>query len=441
MIRYVLTLLVCCVSVVGEAQMRSLRLNYKPLMDTIVMDKEDTLIYEVKGLKQPTFADTVPNYCKPYIYTLIFRGMYDKLVYTPTMTFRQSEMTKLDSLREMVRRPLDTDIALGYAPFDVLCYRYMIDNPSDVKYTWQAIPDVEDRIKNRRKRNHEQEDYNELLKMFDIQETNVSMRKRPEPEKSPWVVSGEENVQFSQLHVNEHWAKGGESSVTLISDLRIKAKYEKGKHMWENNITHKLGVTYLSAVSRARVSDDVVDMSSKYGYKAISKWYYSFLNTFKTQLFTSYNKNDEKRENPLSSILSPAYIQFTFGMDYREKNISILLSPYTAVVTLVADTSKIDQTRYSIDEDKHSKTINGLSITVNWKKAFTPDIRYETKMEMFYEYFVKEGSKRFHWENVFDVQLNRFLSTRLLCEIRYYDNEVKKFQFKENFSIALKFSF
>jgi hypothetical protein len=83
------------VSVVGEAQMRSLRLNYKPLMDTIVMDKEDTLIYEVKGLKQPTFADTVPNYCKPYIYTLIFRGMYDKLVYTPTMTFRQSEMTKL----------------------------------------------------------------------------------------------------------------------------------------------------------------------------------------------------------------------------------------------------------------------------------------------------------------------------------------------------------
>ena len=164
MIRYVLTLLVCCVSVVGEAQMRSLRLNYKPLMDTIVMDKEDTLIYEVKGLKQPTFADTVPNYCKPYIYTLIFRGMYDKLVYTPTMTFRQSEMTKLDSLREMVRRPLDTDIALGYAPFDVLCYRYMIDNPSDVKYAWQAIPDVEDRIKNRRKRNHEQEDYNELLK-------------------------------------------------------------------------------------------------------------------------------------------------------------------------------------------------------------------------------------------------------------------------------------
>ena len=128
-------------------------------------------------------------------------------------------------------------------------------------------------------------------------------------------------------------------------------------------------------------------------------------------------------------------------MDYRENNISILLSPYTAVVTLVADTSKIDQTRYSIDEDKHSKTINGLSITVNWKKAFTPDIRYTTKMEMFYEYFVKEGSKRFHWENVFDVQLNRFLSTRLLCEIRYYDNEVKKFQFKENFSIALKFSF
>lgn len=440
MVRILFLFMMFLLPAVVEGQMQKFRLNYQPMMDTIIVDNADTIIYDKQQFVNASFADTTPKYVDANIYTLIFRGIYESIDYKPSLSEDDRAMCKLDSIRQIVMKPIDADIVGGINPLEVLKYRYMIERPSDVKYAWQQIPEVEEKISNRRKRLQENDDYQAIVKMFEQFSSDISMRKRPEPPKSPWTVSGEENVQISQLFVNEHWAKGGENSMTLISDLRIKAVYSKDKHNWENNITQKLGITN-TTVSGTRLSDDVLDMSSKYGYKAISKWYYSFQNTFKTQLFKSYNKDDTLRVNPLSAIMSPAYIQFIFGMDYKKDDLSLLLSPYTAVMTLVLDTSTIDQTRYSVEADKKLKTINGLSVTLNWKKTVTSDIVYTTKLELFYQYFEKNGSKRFNWENVIDVQLNRFLTTRLLFDLRYYDNESDKFQFKENFSIAFKFKF
>lgn len=440
MVRILFLFMMFLLPAVVEGQMQKFRLNYQPMMDTIIVDNADTIIYDKQQFVNASFADTTPKYVDANIYTLIFRGIYESIDYKPSLSEDDRAMCKLDSIRQIVMKPIDADIVGGINPLEVLKYRYMIERPSDVKYAWQQIPEVEEKISNRRKRLQENDDYQAIVKMFEQFSSDMSMRKRPEPPKSPWTVSGEENVQISQLFVNKHWAKGGENSMTLISDLRIKAVYSKDKHNWENNITQKLGITN-TTVSGTRLSDDVLDMSSKYGYKAISKWYYSFQNTFKTQLFKSYNKDDTLRVNPLSAIMSPAYIQFIFGMDYMKDDLSLLLSPYTAVMTLVLDTSTIDQTRYSVEADKKLKTINGLSVTLNWKKTVTSDIVYTTKLELFYQYFEKNGSKRFNWENVIDVQLNRFLTTRLLFDLRYYDNESDKFQFKENFSIAFKFKF
>ena len=101
----------------------------------------------------------------------------------------------------------------------------------------------------------------------------------------------------------------------------------------------------------------------------------------------------------------------------------------------------IDQTSYGISEDKKANFVNGFSITANWKKTIIYGIYYTPKLELFYEYFRKDGNKRFDWENIIDVQINRFLSTRFLVELRYFDNESDHFQVKENFSIAFKYSF
>lgn len=329
----------------------------------------------------------------------------------------------------------------GLSPMDRARMDMMFAHPELVKRTWSEIPDMDKDIREGRLIYNHESDHESLSRIFKPDETFLAdkLKTKPEGPVNPWTVTGEENLQFSQLFVS-NWIKGGENSASLLHDFRWKAVFAQDRHQWETNVTSKLGLTYTSTL-KGRVSDDLLDINSKYGFKAVNKWYYSFLFSFKTQLFRNYSSSDIDKENPKSTLLSPAYLQFIFGMDYKREDLSILLSPYTGIITAVADTADIDPTSYGIDEGKRADFVNGFSVTVNWKKTIIFGIYYTTKMELFYEYFKKDGNKRFDWENVIDVQINRYLSTRLLVEFRYFDNESNKFQIKENYSIAFRYSF
>ncbi len=330
----------------------------------------------------------------------------------------------------------------GLSPMERAQMEYIMAHPEAVHYTWQELPDPSKDIREGRLINTEKRNHSIIQDIFTPEakpENRASLSRKPEEVPSPWTFSGQENLQFSQLLVS-NWIKGGENSVSLLHDLRIKANYAKGRTTWENSLINKIGFTYTQAL-KTRVSDDALDLSSKYGFNAVNKWYYSFLYTFKTQLFRNYSSSDTEKEKPLSKFMSPAYMQLIVGMDYKRDNLSLLLSPYTGIVTVVADTAMVDQTKYGIEEGRKSNFINGFSITFNWKKNIVYGIDYTTRLEMFYEYFRKDGDKRFDWENVIDVQINRFLSTRLLLELRYFDNESNRFQVKEHHSISFRYTF
>lgn len=313
-----------------------------------------------------------------------------------------------------------------------------------VKTTWSEVPEPWKDVKEGKRMAFTDNDNKTLAQIFseEFKQNNV-MRSLPKEEKGPWDLSGEENLQMSQF-AQKNWAKGGDNSFSLSSDMRAKATLAHGRHSLENNGVHKVGITYTDELG-VRVSNDALEMSSKYGFKAVNKWYYSFQSTLKTQMFRNYANNDKNKENLKSTIFSPAYLQLIFGMDYKVTDLSVLLSPYTASITIVADTVHIHQKDYGIPEDKRSSWVNGFSVNTTWKKTITYGVTYSTKMELFYEYFSKDGQKRFNWENVIDMQINRFLTTRLLTTMRFFDNEKingkAKFQFKENFTIAFKYKF
>lgn len=332
----------------------------------------------------------------------------------------------------------------GLTPIDRAKFNYIKQHPEAVHYSWQEIPAPwEDMYNGKRMRNRHQEAA--LAEIFkpDDRLTQIELRKKEQPPEGPWKLGGEENLQLSQLAV-VNWTKGGENSVSFLHDFRFNALYKHERSEWQTDLVNKIGLTFTSALG-ARISTDNFDLSTKYGFvtnrkrlKLPGKWLYSSLISLKTQLFRNYG-GAEKKDGPKSTCFSPAYLKLTFGMDYKRENLSVLLSPYTASMTLVADTAIIDQTKYGIDEDKKVDFMSGFAVNVDWKHTFIYGIVYATKLELFYEYEGKNGTKQFDWENVFDVQINRFLSTRLLLELRYFDNEIDKFQFKENFSISFKY--
>lgn len=93
-----------------------------------------------------------------------------------------------------------------------------------------------------------------------------------------WAISGNGYAQFSQNYISDNWYKGGESTVSLLSGAVLQFNYDdKQKVQFENKIEWKLG--FISApsdtVHQYKTSEDLLRLSSKFGYKAITNWYYT----------------------------------------------------------------------------------------------------------------------------------------------------------------------
>jgi len=327
-------------------------------------------------------------------------------------------------------------------PLQKAMQRAQIHNPEIVSMMWDDIPEpytfvdrgylatkkAEESIK---RLLQARSNYNSKHKIEKLQKI-----------KTPWIYEGIENIQLSQVYL-ANWVKGGESSISLLSDLRIRAIYKMEKYTWESYAIQKIGLVG-EQDSKVRVNDDLFELDSKYGINASEKWYYSAFINFKTQFFNGYESGDIDKENPISGFMSPAYLTFAVGMDFKipEHKFSLLVSPLTSRITMVLDTSKVDPTRYKVPEGKKVDPLNGGSITNNFSWRINEDFHLNSMLNFFYEYLAKSGTEKqvqFEWEMILDMRINVWLSARLLTHLRYYTNESDKMQFKENLSIAFRY--
>ncbi|MCU4177557.1 DUF3078 domain-containing protein [Carboxylicivirga sp. N1Y90] len=321
------------------------------------------------------------------------------------------------------------------APIDKVMSRAVYTHPEFVDHVWEDIADVANIGRHYMQRRAVDKAIRSMLR--DTFNTKPNL-ERIIIEKSPWTLEGTENIQLSQGYI-DNWAKGGESSVSLSSDLRLKANYAKDKHSWENYIIHKIGVLSVQDESTS-INDDLIEINTKYGLKSSEKWYYSFLYNFKTQFFYGYEGAD--RETPISGFLAPAYMSFAIGMDYKPNTkFTLLLSPLTSRLTIVADSETIDPTKYGVEVGENIASQNGLSIVNNFVYQISKEINLTSKLDVFSEYKINDPFVQADWEVILDMRINRFLSTRIVGHLRYFTNESDRLQFKETFNIAFKYNF
>ncbi len=315
-------------------------------------------------------------------------------------------------------------------------------NADQVKYDWKDIPEPHKFVDRGYLASRKSEDdLRGLLSSRDDYNTKRKIKKLQKI-KTPWVYEGIENVQVSQVY-QSNWVKGGESSLSILSDLRVKAIYKMDKYTWENYAIHKIGFVGQEE-TKGRINDDAIELNSKFGLNASKKWYYSGYTNFKTQFFNGYSKNDLEKENPISAFMSPAYWTFAVGMDFKasKHKFTLMISPLTSKLTMVLDTSNVDQTRYKIAEDKKVESLNGGSIVNSFSWRINEDFHLGSRLSAFYEYFARNNEVKqvhFEWEAILNMRINVWLSARLLAHMRYYSNESDKMQFKENLSLSFRY--
>lgn len=260
-----------------------------------------------------------------------------------------------------------------------------------------------------------------------------------------WTKGGNSYLQFSQNYISDNWYKGGESTVSLLSGFVWQANYDdKQRTQIENKIEWKLG--FITAPSDTlhsyKANNDLLRISSKIGYKAISNWYYTLSGEFKTQFFSNYETNTN---NLVSSFLSPAELNLGLGMDYKYIkdgicNLSVLINPINYTLYSIAD-DRLDPTKFNIKEGHKRESVWGSKVEATWKWKLMETLMWESR----FSYTTNYEKVLAEWENTFTFTFNKYLSTKLFFYGRFDDGVTREpddsyLQLQELLSFGLNYT-
>lgn len=267
----------------------------------------------------------------------------------------------------------------------------------------------------------------------------------------PWKYGGEFNAGLNQTYL-QNWVKGGETSLAGLLTFKGYANYELDKVTWSNSLDIRSGWISTNEDGIEK-NEDKFELISNFGLQAVKKWYYTAEVDLETQLFNSYNYPD--RDNPKSGFLAPLRSLFKLGMDYKDGDLSLFLSPITMKSVSVRDTSIYDQTTFGIDENEKSYLDLGLNIDVKYSRKLMENFTVQSKYKMFLDYQNLLTAFDINWENTFDFKINDFMKVQVILHLLYDDNvtfdtgkvdangdaiKKAKLQFKEYVSLGFTYT-
>ncbi len=265
-----------------------------------------------------------------------------------------------------------------------------------------------------------------------------------------WIQSLSSSVQFSQAYVSPNWYQGGSNSLIMLINAVYNVKLNQKFHpklLFETTVSYKLGTNSApdDTVRSYNVSEDLFQINSTFGYKAMEKWYYSLNLQFKTQIFNSYKSNSTDLK---SAFLSRGELNLGLGMTYNNTNAKNTFSCDASIAPLswqltTCINDRIDETGYDIKPGRNCVNQFGSSINANitWKLAY--NITYSSHLFAFSDY------ERFYgdWEHTLAFRINRYLTTQIYAHMRYDtstprcdDPSWHKFQVKEVLSFGFAYT-
>jgi len=270
-----------------------------------------------------------------------------------------------------------------------------------------------------------------------------------------WHKSGVFSLNMSQANFT-NWAAGGQNSLALNGLVNLGANYRMGKSAWDNALI----IGYGKMVQKGNdlgwmKTDDRIDFQSKYGREATEKWFYSGLMSFKTQMDNGYNYPDT--DNKISGLLSPAYLLFSLGMDYKPNpNFSVFLSPLTSKNTIVMDDVLSMAGAFGVEPGKNFRPELGAYANIAYKKdEIVKNVNFMTKLDLFTNYLKNPQNIDISWEALLVLKVNEFISATVNTHLLYDDDILikidegsegapvlgKRAQFKEVIGVGFTYKF
>ncbi|MDF1576211.1 MAG: DUF3078 domain-containing protein [Bacteroidales bacterium] len=276
-----------------------------------------------------------------------------------------------------------------------------------------------------------------------------------EPADTLWKFNGTTSLNLSQLSLT-NWAAGGDNSLSGNALVNLSANYAEEKTSWENKLVLGFGLVK-QGNDPSRKSDDQIDFASKLGIKASEKWFYTALLGFNTQFAEGYDRPGEDDRLKISSFMSPAYLSFSLGMDYKPSDVfSLFLSPVSGKFTFVLDEDLSAAGSFGLVAGQKSRAELGAYVKMAIQKEVLKNVTLDTKINLFSNYLDNPQYVDVNWDLILSFKVNEYLSASLLTQLIYdydikfgedttgdgnFDTFSEKVQFKELFGLGLSYTF
>ncbi|MEY3324207.1 MAG: hypothetical protein RL316_854 [Bacteroidota bacterium] len=240
-----------------------------------------------------------------------------------------------------------------------------------------------------------------------------------------WKSGGNYTLTIGQGTLS-NWAAGGDQfSLTVNTILQLYSYYRKGRNSWDNTLDIFFG--YINTTSLgSRKNDDRFDLISKYGYSLNKKINLATLFNVRSQFIRGYTYPNNVKTFA-SSFLSPAYIIFSQGLDFRpNKQISVFFSPITARWVVVTNPVLSARGEYGVKAGTNSIGQFGAFGTVTIEKNFNKKVLYKSRLDLFSNYQRKPQNVDLFITNVLTTKIGKNLAFNWNVDL-IYDDDVRLF--------------
>lgn len=273
--------------------------------------------------------------------------------------------------------------------------------------------------------------------------SKLDTAKKPEG----WNVRGSNTLLLNQA-VFSNWVAGGINAVALTARADYEFNLKRGKNLWENRVLGGYGLRSESGSKTTKV-EDILDLTSKYGYQlGTSNWYSAAALNVKTQFAKGYDYG-KPAQSYISNLFSPGYITLGLGFDYiPNDNFQLSIHPLTSRFTIVADKAVFDadgdgilKPAYGTNPDENFVYQLGGYFGGRYKAKLMENIMIDNRFGIFTNYLEKPQNLVLSYSAILDMKVNKFISTQITADLFYDDNQIGKLQLKETLGVGLTYKF
>ncbi len=275
------------------------------------------------------------------------------------------------------------------------------------------------------------------------------MFSQDEIEDKKWKKSGNAVFLVNQSSFS-NWTSGGQSSISGTLKVDYNYNYSDNGWAWDTKIFSNFGLNKISGSEFLKKTDDRIEVNSVLGKKfnndVIGKWSYSSFFNFQTQFAKGYrfgkDSNGNSNRTEKSRFFSPATLQLGVGLYWKKsKNFWINVAPMTGKLILVnrffTETLNENETYFGVKKGGNSRFELGASVRAYYKSEIFKNINLENRLSLYSDYLDRPQNVDFDCTFNFVMKVNQYISTNLIFQFVYDDNEIKRVQVREVLGLGL----